>query len=155
VNWAARWGGLGMALVAAAALLFSIWWELRTQRAAGSTHLTAELSAGCVAVFAFVPPSESGFIFADYVAVQGVELSQRWEPFRWLPHVWWNQEASKRTGLRIPLWMFLPLSLSISVAGWKMRPNRGGRPRCPSCTYDLSGLPTGSPCPECAAVPRS
>jgi hypothetical protein len=24
---------------------------------------------------------------------------------------------------------------------------------CPSCRYDLSGLPAGSPCPECAAAP--
>jgi uncharacterized membrane protein AbrB (regulator of aidB expression) len=24
---------------------------------------------------------------------------------------------------------------------------------CPSCNYDLSGLPPGAPCPECAAAP--
>ena len=28
---------------------------------------------------------------------------------------------------------------------------RRGKNRCPKCFYDLSGLPTNSPCPECGA----
>jgi hypothetical protein len=48
----------------------------------------------------------------------------------------------------------VPLSIAAlaSLVGWWIRP-RPGRSSCPSCNYDLSGLPPGSPCPECAAAP--
>jgi hypothetical protein len=43
-------------------------------------------------------------------------------------------------------------------AGWALSPRRKREARtatgyCSRCNYDLSGLPPGSPCPECAAVP--
>ena len=51
----------------------------------------------------------------------------------------------------IPLWT-APLA-ALGVALSELRARRRALPgQCPRCHYDLSGLPPGSPCPECAAV---
>jgi hypothetical protein len=56
------------------------------------------------------------------------------------------------------LWIILtvlfstPVSLGAAWFGHRLAfRSRRRAGLCPSCTYDLSGLPLGSPCPECAA----
>lgn len=44
----------------------------------------------------------------------------------------------------------LPLSVQMGRA-WVRRLRRS-RGRCPSCAYNLAGLPSGTPCPECGAA---
>ena len=57
---------------------------------------------------------------------------------------------------RLPVFWPGVLLLAVSLFAWLSyaRP-RGTAGTCPSCRYDLSGLPPGSPCPECAAKPPS
>lgn len=61
-----------------------------------------------------------------------------------------------------PIWSGLLLNILIwSAAAWllltltsalrtKLRARRAGK--CPHCRYDLRGLPTGAPCPECGCT---
>jgi hypothetical protein len=62
----------------------------------------------------------------------------------------------------VPLWRGFLLDTGVYgafafalsfVPGAVRRRMRAARGLCPSCRYDLSGLPPGSPCPECAAKP--
>jgi hypothetical protein len=56
---------------------------------------------------------------------------------------------------RFPLWPALVATLAVAAVAWGVAAR--GRCRTPSvcrCGYDLTGLPPGSPCPECAAIPR-
>jgi hypothetical protein len=53
-----------------------------------------------------------------------------------------------------PLWL-LGLAVGLpSVLAWVAH-RRAPRTGCHTCNYDLSGLPPGSPCPECAAKPSN
>lgn len=52
----------------------------------------------------------------------------------------------------VPLWQPLLVLLPIVALAWHLdltalRRARAGH--CPKCNYDLSGLPPGTPCPEC------
>jgi hypothetical protein len=55
--------------------------------------------------------------------------------------------------IAIPLWPVFLVTAPLSVLAWRRRHGHTAT-ACPSCGYDLSGLPRGSPCPECAAVPK-
>ncbi len=56
-------------------------------------------------------------------------------------------------------WLFVPLWTPLLVPGaaalilWRMRVVPTGR--CSFCDYDLSGTPSGSPCPECGRSPAA
>jgi hypothetical protein len=73
----------------------------------------------------------------------------------------WQYEHKQRgtyshTNLyRFPLWPIAAGGWTLTALVWWM--SRGAARvkagACPSCRYDLSGLPPGSPCPECAAEP--
>jgi hypothetical protein len=56
-----------------------------------------------------------------------------------------------RIDVRFPVWPAFCLGALLALAGWRTK-SRRFRVGCPSCNYDLSGLPPGAPCPECAAV---
>jgi hypothetical protein len=49
---------------------------------------------------------------------------------------------------------FATVLLPCMLVSTLRRATRLRRGRCPSCCYDLTGLPPGSPCPECAARPE-
>jgi hypothetical protein len=52
-----------------------------------------------------------------------------------------------------PFWVVLACCLPLAIVAWIVHAKAGRRAgACPCCNYDLSGLPPGSPCPECAAV---
>jgi hypothetical protein len=71
----------------------------------------------------------------------------------------------KARGKPTPVWPFFPgfaldtafyaaiaFGLLSGPGAIRRRVRRAGG-RCPACDYDLSGLPPGSPCPECAEKP--
>jgi len=54
--------------------------------------------------------------------------------------------------LRIPLWFPTAIALPITAAAWFLdarATRRTRRGQCPTCAYDLKGLPAGATCPEC------
>jgi hypothetical protein len=53
----------------------------------------------------------------------------------------------------LQLWPLLLAPATVCMLGWWRGWHRHRPGHCPSCRYDLSGLPPGSPCPECAAAP--
>jgi hypothetical protein len=65
-----------------------------------------------------------------------------------------TMSAGSQLTLTFPLWCAGLLAAAASASAfWSGRRRRGagGSQPCSSCNYDLSGLPPGSPCPECAA----
>jgi hypothetical protein len=54
-----------------------------------------------------------------------------------------------------PLWPIFIITATVAGVATIRRRRTVRFGRCPSCNYDLSGLPPGSPCPECAAAAPS
>jgi hypothetical protein len=77
---------------------------------------------------------------------------------RWVEALGWGMPAygfgkNYFRAVRAPLWGAALLGAGLAAFGWSGVWPRSKAKGCPSCNYDLSGLPPGSPCPECAAVP--
>jgi hypothetical protein len=55
--------------------------------------------------------------------------------------------------VQVPLWAPLVLSGCAVAVTWRMTRRRVRPMECPRCAYDLSGLASGSVCPECGRNP--
>jgi hypothetical protein len=108
-----------------------------------------------------------GAIAFNYMSLPSLPIRPGWR-FERGPgmHKWswaiWPSAVSRKTnpasgGGRecyawLPLWIPAGVVLPITLLAWTSGSRRKRLLRaCPSCGYDLSGLPPGSPCPECAA----
>jgi hypothetical protein len=71
------------------------------------------------------------------------------------PLEWWflSETGSVQSVWAAPLWMPLVGTLVPGIV--LERRTRHVRGHCRVCRYDLSGLPGGSPCPECGQAPGS
>jgi hypothetical protein len=72
----------------------------------------------------------------------------------WTPSSDWllNETGSVSVAyLFIPLYIPLLLIALPTTFLW-LRDRRSKSPVCPACDYDLSGIQTGSPCPECGTL---
>ena len=78
----------------------------------------------------------------------GTGLAFRDEPMRWMPDV--RSRPSGSWGVSLPLWV--PFCALACPAALLIVPHMRKRPSgsCPTCGYDLAGLPQGV-CPECGA----
>jgi hypothetical protein len=156
VNWAARWGG-GAALLCIGALFILSWgngWLVWYRRGHSWSRVT--IWRGQVGVFFYDDPNAS---FPKHVAYDRLSQSEL------LNHGWrrfpcgFSWEFNSKPGLGWALYAtasLWPIGLAAGTAavlGVVGRTAHMSHPTCPSCSYDLSGLPPGSPCPECAAVP--
>ncbi|MGH7130411.1 MAG: hypothetical protein ACREJO_00485 [Phycisphaerales bacterium] len=54
--------------------------------------------------------------------------------------------------VEIPVWCVLAPVGALALLRWHAWRRRGALGACGACGYDLSGLTSGAPCPECAAV---
>jgi hypothetical protein len=79
--------------------------------------------------------------------------SKRFPPVTWWPPVY-RTSAGGRTFVTISIW--LPAAMSGLLAGflWTRERKRHRPGDCPCCGYDLTGLPSTRPCPECAQPHR-
>jgi hypothetical protein len=72
--------------------------------------------------------------------------------FGWNAALGWSSfSIREQRGCAVPLWPIGLASGAASAIGWWSCRRRPAAGICPSCNYDLSGLPPGSSCPECAA----
>jgi hypothetical protein len=72
------------------------------------------------------------------------------------PRMWWfffAWEPNRKT-LAVPLWFPIAITLGLSALAWRIDLAARRRARigcCPKCSYNRTGLPAASPCPECGA----
>jgi hypothetical protein len=154
VNWAVRWGGLAAcgAVLAAYALSATRLWILGY----GTSETLVRLHLWRGRLDLQIWDGATGHPLTGF-RLEAVPLSETmysgWrQALGWL----WDSYTVPPTGIRrvelgVPLWSVALLTAPVCVTAWRRQPKRGG---CPACNYDLSGLPPGSPCPECAAAPR-
>lgn len=151
VNWTLRWGGL----VTTAAILFlyavtcfvSPTWVYEGRR----RDLAVWMELGQLRMYTnrwaqdVVDEPAGSQIRAGSIGKRDWRYSLWWGARAGT----WPNPASTWASWRFPLWPVLPFALAAMGLGW-LRPERF-ESACPSCRYDLSGLPRCSPCPECAA----
>ncbi len=70
--------------------------------------------------------------------------------------MWWFflEWAPSRKSLGLPLWFPIVIMLGLTALAWRIDLAARRRARigcCPKCSYNLAGLPSASPCPECGA----
>ena len=166
VKRAIRWGGAGLCALILIIFVATLPWVFYLGRFKGLDGWTVAIWRGQVIVIvndfdparANLPPE----------TLPPEMLSRRWKlrvdrsrpssapndfpsPFayrtRYMPTMFgWTFEGF------VPLWPVFVVSLLCSGLTWIPR-RRAPNPRR-SCKYDLSGLPPGSPCPECAALTK-
>jgi hypothetical protein len=152
VNWAMRWGA--PVLVALSVAAYPL------------THRGYHIIYGGFAPCYYISLHQ-GAIAIGYTSLPGVRFEPGWSvqhgsqrhPWRYAawPHLRTQDFLfqGRDTSLWLPLWIPALIALALTFAAWRShgRTNRGAS-LCPSCNYDLSGLPPGSPCPECAGNPH-
>lgn len=171
VNWGVRWGGAALGC----GFLAMIPWSAFRASALVINVPRGEIDIAArsgVAFLAFtrarpswfppslpLPAAPPPWSAAVYDSSRGD--GQEWRWWRWHAKKWPESPPGFSSGgelagtavtLEFPLWCPAVLSLGASVWAYADWRSRRGPAKCSSCRYDLSGLPPGSACPECAAV---
>ncbi|MEX2219764.1 MAG: hypothetical protein WD749_13505 [Phycisphaerales bacterium] len=82
----------------------------------------------------------------------------RWEwhtrpratPMEWS---FFRSSTAGRSIIAVPLWQpWLIVTLSGALLWWRRWARRARPGHCPCCRYDVRGLPSGVPCPECGSL---
>jgi hypothetical protein len=157
VNWALRWGGLAGALGVTALVVLSLVRGVAAYNIGDRTQHWIRLWRGNaeIKVYDWRGPSPLDFSDLRYPRRQVAWLVP---PVQW-PSTWLYEHKQRglyahSTMYRFPLWPFAASAWTLTGLAWWMAINsaRATQFACPSCHYDLSGLPPGSPCPECATA---
>jgi hypothetical protein len=153
VNWAARWGGLALCAIIGGVYFWTAararvaWFELPR------SSLQVTLWRGRLEVWAYGtwPGKTNAAAPRAFGYATGVDEVPWSMPLLGFSAGWKRVNPIALWDAAFPLW---PIALvGAAIASWGERVRRcAPRGACPSCTYDLSGLPPGSPCPECAAA---
>lgn len=149
-----KWGGAGAAVLFLGAWIASIWlclvWIFWAPLIPGKVHIV--IRDGIVFLIHTTRP--------DDLRPDSLEPGLRvWKGDPEMPFNWgFDYYASTYEQIVvIPLWCPAMISLAVFAFVWRLD-GRGARRirrgHCPTCNYNLSGLPPGAPCPECGAHSR-
>ncbi|MFM9996191.1 MAG: hypothetical protein ACKVU4_10360 [Phycisphaerales bacterium] len=142
VRRAAKWAGLSVSLLIAAAWVTSARYEILCRFDTRPRKYTLHLECGVFNAW-------GGIEKAYAPARTSFRRKSRWDfiPPRPLPRF---AIDSRGFGLTLPLW--LPLVLTAVPGVWLWRLDRRASPGCcAACGYDLAGLTPGAACPECGS----
>jgi hypothetical protein len=154
VNWAVRWGGLGVLLLCAGLYLTTAVWAI------GVIHQWPGLTAGGgvwrgrVTIVVVVRDNPLASLPAgwSYRVARPAKAADSWSESLRARYRRNLRGAANQREIAVPLWMVALAVTPPCALAWRTR--RTTVPHaCAACNYDLSGLRPGSACPECAAVP--
>ncbi len=94
-------------------------------------HFCLNLNAAPVSHGSGMPPLR----YAQYVSTDNIAIPDTWQLFRY--------------GFVVPVWAVSLLAFAIVALTWRPRIFRSRPGHCPSCNYNLAGIPADSACPEC------
>jgi hypothetical protein len=156
VNWAARWGGVAVGVITAAIYIASSLRCLVFHCRGPGVEYEGGLYRGSLGITRtedLLPRSGRGPHHWSYTITRPMKGSWSWSIAQRPRFSIYRGTMLDQREAVIPLWIAPAAVAPLSVSAWVL--HRRVRPMnsCPSCNYDLSGLPTGSPCPECAAHP--
>jgi hypothetical protein len=152
VNWALRWAGLTLCLLMLTAWIVSSFRRIAIEyECLPERDATLQVNMGQLGLSARWGPSSHQSAPVARLVVDEVDESL-WTSLLWKFRTENLGRGERWLYWRFPLWPLLIIVATVaSVALIRYRAIRPGL--CPSCNYDLCGLPPGSPCPECATHP--
>ncbi len=148
----AKWTGLTLALLIAAAWIVSLWWWCVYSRISPTEFRSAGLARGALVYSRSFFSQSSGVTQARWRAVRlpdphnlGLPPSEAASLYMGLPR---GRSVSGSLYVIVPLWIpFVVLAIPTAWLFWTdRRARRVGHCRC---GYDLAGLPANAACPEC------
>jgi hypothetical protein len=165
VNWAMRWGGALACVGALLAYIAGCFALIEVSYRRDIRSASMELARGRLRLASSDWFAEGGGGSSEpipdgpQIGVYPARTEYRCPPWAsaWRPALRWGEGASPFEKdyfeLELPLWIVFVAGAAVSGLALRShrRLERAARP-CPSCNYDLSGLPPGSPCPECATT---
>ena len=152
-----KWGG-----AAASTLCLALWirsaayWAIWTQAVPDeASRWTISIEAGMFSAGCFpnLPECIDRVLGWRVVRIPFGE-SFLWWSWRLNYEAWSPREGTEFSSFNIafPIWFAAVISAAPSALAWRLdliATRRARRGHCPKCNYDLSGLPLGTPCPEC------
>jgi hypothetical protein len=139
----AKWTGLTLALLIAAAWTVSLWWAYGYVWVYPTGLRRVALFAGCIECGTYFPAR-----FSSDGLETGWRASRHTVSIRWLPRGV-HSPLPGATSVTVPGWIpFLLLAIPTAWLFWIERRARPGHCRC---GYDLAGLPPDAACPECGS----
>lgn len=174
VSWASRWGGLLLCLPLSLLLAMSALRQAGVVVSVPSRSLRATVMTlpglARIEILRYEAPGvdpPSIEVFCDKKQLETPRPSWRWWHWRYRKLVPWlsngigpvpaNAVRPKPRFwiVEFPLWTPLAFAAALTAVPWCLRVRRRRHGLvCPSCHYDLYGLPAGAPCPECATEHR-
>lgn len=158
---AAKWVGLVLCvLIAAAWVLSHFWYAMRLDHHAGPRLMSLIVSRGTVkATLALDPAADwqrdyEGSWF-DLTGWYIWSQARHHLPARWWPgfETWTAPSGVAYHTMIVPMWIpFLLVGVPTAWLWWRDRRARPGH--CAACGYDLAGLAAGAQCPECGDANR-
>ena len=160
VNWAVRWGGIAVLALTAMLYVASSVRFFACELNGRNANVYVQLIRGRLGVnWKTAWGARPSFTAFNSFPVRDVrEATPAWpEALLWEGSVRLGQPSWEAW---MPLWWVGLGAGVLSVASWRAHrraprtlPSGTNGSTCPACNYNLSGLPPGSPCPECARPP--